>query len=199
LCWHWFSQSFFSGDCIRGAEAKVSKIKFLNISAVLKDRIKKEYRAEKLDALLRTRRTRAEARLLHKAKIAGVPCPTILCVDEFSIIMTFLKGSRPKMAAAETRAAGAYLAKLHDNGVIHGDYTPANLIKTKQGLHVIDFGLGFFSNDIEDMAVDVFTMLKAIGKRKGSDFLRGYRSCKKYAAVMKRMDAISKRMRYAGG
>ena len=162
---------------------------------MLKDRIEKGYRVTELDKLLRKRRTKAESRLLHKAKIAGVPCPTVLYVDDFSIIIGFLDGKRPKMTAAETKTAGRYLGKLHNSGVIHGDYTPANLIKTKKGIFVIDFGLGFFSTDIEDMAVDVFTMLKSIKRKK--EFLEGYKTCKRCSSVLKRVDAIRKRVRYA--
>ena len=56
------------------------------------------------------------------------------------------------------------LAALHKADIIHGDYTPANLILESGGrrMFVIDFGLGFISNDIEDKAVDVFTMMRAI-------------------------------------
>ncbi|MFH1222174.1 MAG: KEOPS complex kinase/ATPase Bud32 [Candidatus Micrarchaeota archaeon] len=184
---------------MRGAEAVVSRITFIGSAAVLKNRIRKNYRAGELDTLLRKRRTRAEARLLHKAKTAGVPCPTVLCVDEFAIIMTFIKGSRPKMAVAEAKTAGLYLGKLHNAGVIHGDFTPANLIKTAAGLQLIDFGLGFFSNDVEDMAVDVFTMLKALENEKSrAAFLNGYKSCSKYKEILTRLEVIGKRMRYSG-
>ena len=180
---------------IRGAEAVVTKISFLGKPAVLKDRIKKTYREEHLDNLLRKRRTRAEARLLHKTKIAGVPCPTVICMDEFSITMNFLEGKRPSMSREDSEKSGNYLAKLHNSGIIHGDYTPANLIKTRKGLYVIDFGLGFFSTDIEDMAVDVFTMLKSINKKE--EFLKGYKKSKHYNSVLKRVEDIRKRMRYA--
>jgi Kae1-associated kinase Bud32 len=194
---HYSYQNLFSeeGDSIRGAEAVVTKTSFLGKPAVLKDRIKKTYREEHLDNLLRKRRTRAEARLLHKAKKAGVPCPTVLCMDEFSITMSFLEGKRPGMGGKEAEKSGNYLAKLHNNGIIHGDYTPANLIKTKKGLSVIDFGLGFFSTDIEDMAVDVFTMLKSINKKQ--EFLKGYRKSKRYNSILKRVEDIRKRMRYS--
>jgi len=194
---HYSCQNLFSeeGDSIRGAEAVVTKTSFLGKSAVVKDRIEKTYREKHLDDLLRKKRTRAEARLLHKAKKAGVPCPTVLCIDEFSITMCFLEGKRPGMTREEAEKSGDYLAKLHNSGIIHGDYTPANLIKTRKGLSVIDFGLGFFSTDIEDMAVDVFTMLKSISKKE--EFLKGYKKSKRYSSVLKRVEDIRKRMRYS--
>jgi len=194
---HYSYQGLFSGkgDFIRGAEAVVSKTTFLGNPAVLKNRIAKTYREKHLDELLRKRRTRAEARLLHKAKKAGVPCPTVFYIDEFSITMSFLEGKRPAMNIHESEMAGNCLAKLHDNGIIHGDYTPANLIKRGKELYIIDFGLGFFSTDIEDMAVDVFTMLKSIKKKE--EFLKGYRKSKKYNLILKRVEDIKKRMRYS--
>lgn len=162
---------------------------------MLKDRIAKTYREKHLDELLRRKRTRAEARLLHKAKKSGVPCPTVFYVDEFSITMSFLEGKRPGMSREEAKTAGSYLAKLHDNSIIHGDYTPANLMKTGKNISVIDFGLGFFSTDIEDMAVDVFTMLKSIKQKE--EFLKGYRKSKRYGPILKRVEDIKKRMRYS--
>lgn len=181
----------------KGAEAVVRDIFFISRKAVAKERISKNYRLKEIDELLRRSRTKAEARLLHKAKLAGVPCPTVLCVEDFLIIMSRLPGNRPKMTKRQTRLAGDYLARLHNNGIIHGDYTPANLLADRKNLYVIDFGLGFFSKDIEDMAVDVFTMLKSLGKKNKNYFLEGYKQCKNYKSVLKRLEEISKRMRYA--
>jgi N6-L-threonylcarbamoyladenine synthase/protein kinase Bud32 len=110
--------------------------------------------------------------------------------------MTLAKGKRPKMTQKESKVAGAYLSKLHNAGIIHGDYTKANLILTKEGLVVIDFGLGFFSKETEDKAVDVFTMLKSLENgpsRKA--FLSGYSSSGN-KAVVGQLENIRKRMRY---
>ncbi|MEM3422359.1 MAG: KEOPS complex kinase/ATPase Bud32 [Candidatus Bilamarchaeaceae archaeon] len=181
----------------RGAEAVVTNSKFIHRDVVIKERIEKRYRNKNIDSMLRKSRTKAEVRLLHRAKCAGVPCPTVLCVEDFSLIMTRINGSRPRMTEAQAKMAGKYLALLHNNGVIHGDYTPANLLASGKSLYVIDFGLGFFSRDVEDMAVDVFTMLKSLKVKRRKSFLVGYRACKQYNAVIKRLDDISKRMRYA--
>jgi Kae1-associated kinase Bud32 len=176
---------------------------------VVKSRMAKGYRVKELDTKLRTERTKSEARLLHKAKLAGVDCPTVLCVDEFDITMTVVSGKRPEMIPKQSHDAGAILAKLHANDIIHGDYTPANLIqseskneKTKntgeRDLFVIDFGLGFVSNDVEDKAVDVFTMLRALAdKDKKEAFVDGYRAYVKADSVLKRVKDVEKRVRYA--
>jgi tRNA A-37 threonylcarbamoyl transferase component Bud32 len=62
-------------------------------------------------------------------------------------------------------------------------------------LYVIDFGLGFVSNNVEDKAVDVFTMLRAIGEKEA--FARGYGTYTKAGAVLARVKEVEKRVRYA--
>ncbi|MDO8554125.1 MAG: KEOPS complex kinase/ATPase Bud32 [Candidatus Micrarchaeota archaeon] len=182
---------------LKGAEAVLTKTKIIGISALIKDRIPKSYRANELDNKLRRERTRVEARLLHKAKLAGVLCPTVLEVREFQLVIEFLNGKRPKMNERIALEAGKLLAKLHSAGIIHGDFTPANLMETKNELCVIDFGLGFFSSDIEDMAIDVLTMLKSVNTQVHTDFLKGYSIAKDYSKVMQRLEVVKKRVRYA--
>jgi len=180
---------------MRGAEAVLSRTTVIGIPAVKKDRIKKKYRVPELDVSLRRKRTRREARLLHRAKKAGVPCPTVLEVSDFSLFLSFIKGKRPGMDRKNSIKAGKYLALLHSADIIHGDFTPANLIMTKDGMYVIDFGLGLFSSDVEDKAVDVLTMLKAI--KTGDAFIQGYKKYKKSKSVLRRVEEIKKRARYA--
>jgi Kae1-associated kinase Bud32 len=186
---------------MRGAEAVVSNSKIIRIPVVVKDRIPKSYRIPELDARLRSERTRREARLLNKAKIIGVPCPTVLEVTQFAISMTKIKGKRPDLEKNKSAAitAGRYLAKLHSADIIHGDYTPANLIISRDGLFVIDFGLGFNSFDVEDKAVDVLTMLKAVSKKAQDNFLKGYSTYNKSASILKRVEDVKKRARYVQG
>jgi Kae1-associated kinase Bud32 len=186
---------------MRGAEAVLRDASLLGRKAVVKERAAKRYREPRLDARLRRERTRSEARLLHRAKLAGVPCPVVLEVGEFTITMGRVSGRRPAMRADEAREAGMLLAKLHAADVIHGDYTPANLIlesargRKRGAMHVIDFGLGFVSGDIEDKAVDVFTMLRAITRKEA--FIAGYRSYPKSDQVLARVKNVEKRVRYA--
>ena len=179
---------------MRGAEAVLSFVDFLGHRMVRKERRAKGYRVPALDLKIRTERTRREARLLHKAKLAGVSTPTVYSVDEFSIIMTYLKGRKLGEGAKELKEAGKVLASLHNFGIIHGDFTPYNIVVNKEGLHVIDFGLGFFSSRIEDKADDLITMLKAIEKKE--KFLSGYRRCRDFEAVLRRKSQIEMRARY---
>jgi len=180
---------------MRGAEAIVERGMLLGHPVVIKRREAKRYRAGELDKRLRAERTRGEARLLHKAKLAGVRCPVVLEVREFEITMGFVEGARPEMDDRQCGEAGKLLAALHAADIIHGDYTPANLIEGKEGISVIDFGLGFISNDVEDKAVDVFTMMRAIERKEA--FIAGYRSYAKAPAVLARVKDVEKRVRYA--
>lgn len=183
----------------RGAEAIITKTKIIGIPGVKKERIAKTYRVKELDEKLRKTRTRAEARLLHKAKLTGVLCPTVLEVEEFALTVSFVEGERPEINEKNTVEIGELLAKLHSANIIHGDFTPANLIMTgKNELYVIDFGLGFFSSDIEDKAIDVYTMLKSLSNEKSkSAFMKGYEAYEKHSYVFKRLKDIEKRVRYA--
>src|SRR5487761_522095 len=66
---------------IIGAEARIDIIDWHGKRAVCKARIPKTYRNEKLDHWLRTKRTREEAEILHRAKLLGVDCPALYFAD----------------------------------------------------------------------------------------------------------------------
>lgn len=181
----------------RGAEARVWGGKFLGKSVVVKDRFSREYRRKEIDKKARFERTKMEARLLHKAKLAGVNAPVVYAVSENTITESFIEGKRPERITDKlAEEFGKILARLHANDIIHGDFTPANIIQKGKKLYVIDFGLGFISNRIEDKADDVFAMLRAI---KGFEkyFSKGYSQYEKSEQVLKRVEEIRKRARYA--
>jgi len=154
---------------MKGAEATLEKTSFIGIPSVEKFRVEKEYREPELDCAIRGGRTRREARLLARAKEAGVLCPAVFCVGKFSITMKFLEGKMlyremrgRKITEGEIADAARILAKLHSKDVCHGDYTPANLMLAKDGMAVIDFGLGSVSPDAEDKATDIVMMKKSL-------------------------------------
>ncbi len=185
---------------MRGAEAIVTKEKFLSLPAVKKERAKKKYRNRKLDEKLRRERTRLEAKLISRAKKAGVLCPVIYSLEEYAITMSFIEGEMlheilkkdGKIPPKELKKAGKILNSLHTQNIIHGDFTPANLILSRRGLSTIDFGLGYFSRDIEDFAVDVLTMKKALGKKQAGHFLSAYGN----SEVLAHLKEVEKRGRY---
>ncbi len=155
----------------RGAEAELRYGYFRGREAVMKRRVKKNYRNESLDLSLRKRRTRAEARLLGEIKKMGVPSPYLYDVDlkNYTIIMERIEGRRVKEFLScdahkkenVLREIGGLIGKLHANHVVHGDPTTSNMILTEKGITLIDLGLGEISESIENKGVDLH-LLKEI-------------------------------------
>ena len=163
---------------LEGAEAVLTVQEFAGFCCLKKLRVSKKYRPVSLDEKLRFERTRREARLLVKAKEAGVLCPHVFAVSkDFILIEKLLGRTLNKVEKAGKKSyfeAGALLAKLHSLNIAHGDYTPANLMLVGKKLYVIDFGLGFVSSEDEDKAVDLLTFVNAVGDKQAAEFLRGY-------------------------
>jgi len=188
---------------MKGAEAVLEKVRVQGFWAVEKFRPQKRYRARELDERIRRGRTRREARLLSRAKEAGVPCPVVYEVSDFAIRMKFLKG---KMLYREMRVRGItsreivsaarILASLHSVDVVHGDFTPANLMNTKDGMAVIDFGLGSISHDAEDKGTDIVTMKRALGGKAGNAFAAAYLRAGGKPSVVRMAQEIERRGRY---
>ena len=57
---------------------------------------------------------------------------------------------------------GEYVAKMHNDGIVHGDLTTSNMIESKDEIYFIDFGLSFFSEKFEDKAVDLHLLKEAL-------------------------------------
>lgn len=58
---------------------------------------------------------------------------------------------------------GKSIAKLHLNEIVHGDLTSSNIVITGDNeIALIDFGLSSYSNLVEDKAVDLYVLEKAL-------------------------------------
>ena len=167
-----------SGDvtAVQGAEAVVTMGE-----AVAKERQPRPYRHPDLDARLRRERTASEARLTSDARRQGVPTPVVHDVDLAEGRLTFERvGDRDLRAAISTervRTVGELLARLHAAGLVHGDPTPRNArIPGPAGgavVYLIDFGLGYYSDDREDYAMDLHVFEQALaGTADDADRLR---------------------------
>jgi TP53 regulating kinase-like protein len=109
--------------------------------------------------------------MLSKAKEAGIRSPYLYFVDAHrnEIIMEYIKGVNLKTVFSADLALklGECIAKLHSINIIHGDVTTSNFIlegcsqDSRTELAIIDFGLSFFSQRLEDMASEV-RMLKEV-------------------------------------
>ncbi len=191
-----------------GAEAIIYKDR----NIVLKDRIIKKYRIKEIDIKLRKYRTRREAKVLDKLKLIGVHAPNLISIDDkkMKIKMGFINGEKVRDVLNKQNCAelageiGKKLAVMHSNDIIHGDLTTSNMIFNKE-IYFIDFGLSFFSNKIEDKAVDIHLLRRALDskhhfifRKTFKEIIKSYkRHCKESDKVLERLKAVEKRGRYA--
>lgn len=138
---------------------------------IIKDRVKKGYRIEKLDNSLRKFRTKREAKILEKMHALGFTSPDLIITDaKEKIEMEYIEG--PKLRDALNKSnykslcstLGKKIRLLHDHHIIHGDLTTSNFILGKKDneIYFIDFGLSFISQKVEDMAVDLHLLRQAL-------------------------------------
>ena len=148
----------------RGAEAVVN----LDSEAgrAYKRRRSKAYRHPELDRRLRRGRTRSEARLTSEARRLGVPTPVVFDVDPSAGLLEFEFVGDADLSEAITptriEAVGRHLANCHEAGFVHGDPTPRNVRVSADRTWLIDFGLGYYTDDIEDYAMDLHVFEGAI-------------------------------------
>jgi len=167
---------------------------------VVKVRQEKKYRVSALDLSLRTSRTRREARLMRKAHAAGVGVPRIIALGRFSIYMEKLGGKLLKDCGIRRlgyEKVGKLLADLHNAGIVHGDFTPANVMVSGRGFSAIDFGLADESNSAEERAIDLLLMKRSIPGDCYRNFERGYaKRAAKSRETLGRLAEVEKRGRY---
>lgn len=194
----------------RGAEADIYLTKWRGKDAISKARTPKPYRHEALDSAVRRQRTVREAGFMSAAKVAGVSAPFVHFVDpeKSEIVMEFVEGMQAKevLDAKLCRQIGRYAALLHAANIIHGDLTTSNFIVDGRRLVLLDFGLAYYSERTEDMAVDVrlikevFTSAHVGVKGAFSAFVGGYESVagkKRTAKILANVKEIERRGRYA--
>ena len=158
----------------KGAEASLYLADWHGIRVVIKARFPKKYRPAELDAAIRSYRTVHEPQLMHEAKKAGVPTPTIFLVDmkNTTITMEFVEGKQVKQLLGSISKKekqelcvkiGELIGKLHGQGVIHGDLTTSNMILSAEGkIFLVDFGLGEKNTELEGRGVDLHLMKRAL-------------------------------------
>ncbi|HKZ45305.1 MAG TPA: KEOPS complex kinase/ATPase Bud32 [archaeon] len=200
----------------RGAESIIYLDEYDNQKAIVKERIKKNYRIDKIDAELRKARTKKEVKLLTDARKCGVATPKILHVDEknYKIIMEYVDGKRvkellnssdPETVSKTCTMIGESIGKLHSAGIIHGDLTTSNMILKSSQIYFIDFGLGEFSKKIEGQGVDMNLLFEAVKSTHikilnicWENIVKGYKKEYKNAEqVLEKVEEIEKRARYA--
>lgn len=196
----------------RGAESEIRVGTLLGRPAVFKLRIRKTYMHPLLDRKLRRQRTLREAKVIARARRAGVPAPGLLLVlpSIYLIVMEYIEGRLLKdelriRGTKLAREAGRILGLLHKTGIVHGDPTTSNYIVSGNRLVLVDYGLSQFSDSIEDRAVDLHLFRRAVEATHPSlardawrDFLEGYSFAmgREAAQVIRRAEEIALRGRW---
>ena len=192
----------------QGAESKL----FLSKDKVIKDRFRKTYRIKEIDDRLRKSRTKREAKILDKLKKIGFPIPRLIKTNETDTLeIQYIKGKLLKNILDNDncislgKEIGGKVAILHTNNIIHGDLTTSNMILNKE-IYFIDFGLSFFSEKIEDKAVDLHLLKEALESKHSEIWEKSYKAAlegytKKAVDgkdVLERIKLVEKRGRYKG-
>ncbi|MFB6118225.1 bifunctional N(6)-L-threonylcarbamoyladenine synthase/serine/threonine protein kinase [Halosegnis sp.] len=185
---------------VRGAEATVELGE-----RVHKRRVGKPYRHPELDERLRAERTRREARLTSLARREGVPTPVVYDVDDQEATLTLERVGtadlREQLAGPHVQAVAYHLAACHAAGFVHGDPTPRNVRVGDERTYLIDFGLGYHTDHVEDFAMDLHVFEGALaGTSDDADALTAtFESAYREAgdvAVVERLREIEGRGRY---
>jgi N6-L-threonylcarbamoyladenine synthase/protein kinase Bud32 len=158
---------------VTGAEATVT----VGADRVVKRRLPKSYRHPELDERLRRDRTVLEARLTSDARRAGVPTPVVYDVDPVEGVIEFERVGdadlRDALTADHVRDVGRHLAAMHAAGLVHGDPTTRNVRVDGDLTYLIDFGLGYYTDDVEDYAMDLHVFDQSLaGTADDADRLR---------------------------
>ena len=160
----------------KGAESYIYLVNWYGYKSIKKQRVSKKYRHPKLDEMLRKSRTRREAKLLSEVKKYGVSAPTLYAYypSEYTIIMEYVEGvllreslrkdsMERKYEVEIFEKLGEMIASLHSNGVVHGDLTTSNvIILSPQDIVLIDFGLGLYTQSIEDFGIEIRVFYNAL-------------------------------------
>lgn len=203
----------------QGAEAII----YADPDSVIKDRFEKKYRHPELDGRLRKSRTRREGKILTKLSDAQFPAPSLVEMDDkdMKVHMSLVPGDMVKVVVdkleesgdkdgycAVFREIGSKVGTLHSMGIIHQDLTTSNMImhSTKKEVYFIDFGLSFFSDKVEDCAVDLHLLRHALESRHYriwkecfAAVLSGYlEKMLKAEEVIARLETVEKRGRNKG-
>lgn len=187
----------------KGAEAEL----YLEKGVVIKKRIKKNYRIAEIDIPLRKTRTRRESTILKKMP-KEILSPEFINMDDknMEIKMSFIKGEKVRDILDTNlnlcEEIGEKIAIMHNSGIIHGDLTTSNMIFNKH-VYFIDFGLSYFSEKVEDKAVDLHLIKQALESKHYKVFkkafflvLNGYKKkSKNFNEILKRFEKVESRGR----
>jgi len=201
----------------KGAEAEIYLENWQGQLAIRKSRVVKPYRIAELDEAIRRSRTSHEAAMMQEVRKLGVPVPVVQHVDpeSWTLIMEYIAGPTLKdelyglpMKERHSRChdLGEMVGVMHEGGAVHGDLTISNVLSESGRLFMIDFGLGDFSDQIEDRGVDLVLLNRAMKSTHYAfhvplfkAFLNGYSKVvgrREGLETLRKMREIERRGRY---
>jgi N6-L-threonylcarbamoyladenine synthase/protein kinase Bud32 len=157
----------------KGAESDILEKSYLGEDAILKKRVSKSYRVKEIDNKIRKMRTKSESKLISDIKTCGVKSPVLFDVnlEDESILMEKIHGNLVKdimdSLSSDDRfnlakKIGYNIGLMHNKDIIHGDITSSNMMVDDEGNFVfLDFGLGSYSDLVEDKATDLLVLKKS--------------------------------------
>lgn len=148
--------------------------------------------------------------MMALARGVGIRTPFVYFVDpnRAEIVMEYIKGTniRDIIDKQICFRIGVYTSILHKNDIIHGDLTPSNFLLGST-LVLIDFGLSYHSNRLEDKAVDIRLLEQILKSLYPSNFRSFYESFLEgystgsvrthVSGILKNLNEIGSRRRYA--
>ncbi|GAX23527.1 TP53 regulating kinase and related kinases [Fistulifera solaris] len=214
----------------QGAEAKLWKIPagpLFDVPCIAKERFSKAYRHPALDEKLTKQRCRAESRILTKCVEKGIPAPRVLRTDapvlyleyidaptvreylETDLLVTLTDDTQDSPQHNKLQqladAFGQMVAALHNLGIVHGDLTTSNAMirLPEMTLIAIDFGLAKNTTSMEERAVDLYVLERALSSthpKLPTDFwtllLKSYQAAaEKAEATLSRLEQVQIRGR----
>ena len=200
----------------KGAEADLYLYEWNGLRAISKVRKPKKYRHPELDRQLTRTRTNHEADIIQRAKQFGVSTPLLYSVDNENgvIVMEYIEGIKIRDLVDQLddgeryslfKRIGYLSGQLHKGGIIHGDLTTSNIIKSSERIVFIDFGLSEVNFEVEKRGVDLNLMNRMLTSTHYkyqeallAAFKEGYMASMGGEAdeALERMDEVSKRGRY---
>ena len=201
----------------KGAEAEIYLENWQGRLAIRKSRVIKPYRIAELDEAIRRSRTSHEAAMMQEVRKLGVPVPALQHVDpeSWTLIMEYIAGPtlkdelyklRMKERRSRCNDLGEMIGVMHEGGAVHGDLTISNVLSENGKLFMIDFGLGDFTDQIEDRGVDLVLLNRAIKSTHYAfhvplfkAFLKGYSKAvgrRDSEETVRKMREIERRGRY---
>lgn len=211
---------------------KIPAGSLFDVTCIAKERFSKAYRHAVLDEKLTKQRCRAESKILIKCRENGISVPRVLRTEAAVLYLEYLEDAvtvreyiesklqqsaintnnnaqEPTVLVQLAEQIGRMVASLHNIGIVHGDLTTSNAMirftttTDSISLIAIDFGLAKHTQSMEERAVDLYVLERALNSTHPllPDFfwttlLESYRaSAHKSKATLSRLEQVQIRGR----